>query len=358
VVKAWDAIIIGGGVIGLSLARELRKHRNDVLIVERGEPGREASHAAAGMLAYGDPEPSAPLLKLRLASAALYREFVHEVEDEAQVRVDFRQEGTIAFFEQHEQPACSRWREIGGAELGELEPNLAYSAEADGLRTLWLEDGSVDNRALSTALAKAARHRGIDVASGTQVREIMVEKNHACGVRTERTEFRAAVVVNCAGAWAGDIAPERLPTRAVKGQMLSVVSSDHAVLRHAVRAPGAYLVPRSDGRILIGATVEEAGYDKRVDPEVIQRLHQAAANLVPQIGELRIHEAWAGLRPASPDNMPMLGATSLPGYFAATAHFRNGILLAPITAKLMAQVILGQQPDCDLSAFSPRRFAA
>ena len=108
----------------------------------------------------------------------------------------------------------------------------------------------------------------------------------------------------------------------------------------------------------MGATVEEAGYDKRVDPEVIQRLHQAAANVVPQIGELRMNEAWAGLRPAAPDGLPILGATSLPGCFAAVGHFRNGILLAPITAKLMAQVILGRKPDCDLSPFSSRRFAA
>jgi glycine oxidase len=140
--------------------------------------------------------------------------------------------------------------------------------------------------------------------------------------------------------------------------MLSVVSNDRMLLRHVVRAPGVYVVPRSDGRILIGATVEEAGYDKRVDVNVIQRLHQAAANLVPQLGELRMHEAWAGLRPAAPDNLPVLGATSLPGYFVATGHFRNGILLAPITAQVLAQVIAGQKPDCELSAFSPQRFAA
>src|SRR5207248_3774682 len=130
--------------------------------------------------------------------------------DEAQMRVDFRREGTIAFFEAHEQPACPAAREIGRSELAELEPSLAYSPEADGLRALWLEDGSVDNRALAFALAKAARHRGIEVASGTPVREIIVENDRACGVRTERTEFRAPIVVNCAGAWAGDIGPQRL----------------------------------------------------------------------------------------------------------------------------------------------------
>ena len=349
---------MGAGIIGLSLAWQLRKQGCTVLVVERGEPGREASHAAAGMLAYGDPEDCDPLLKLKLASAALYPEFVHEIEDEARMHVDFRREGTIAFLESHEQPACSNAHEVSPAELLKLEPNLTYSPEADGLRAFWLEDGSVDNRALATGLVKATRHRNVDVASGAEVQSLIAENDRTTGVRTARTDFRAPVVVNCAGAWAGSVAPQTVPMRPVKGQMLSVVSNDRMLLRHVVRAPGVYVVPRSDGRILIGATVEEAGYDKRVDVNVIQRLHQAAANLVPQLGELRMHEAWAGLRPAAPDNLPVLGATSLPGYFVATGHFRNGILLAPITAQVLAQVIAGQKPDCELSAFSPQRFAA
>ena len=120
-----------------------------------------------------------------------------------------------------------------------------------------------------------------------------------------------------------------------------------------IRAPEIYLVPRSDGRILVGATVEEAGYDKRTDADTIQRMHQAAIDLVPALGQARMLEAWAGLRPGSPDNLPILGATRTPGYFVATGHFRDGILLAPITAHVMAQIITGAKPEYDLAAFSP-----
>ena len=117
-----------------------------------------------------------------------------------------------------------------------------------------------------------------------------------------------------------------------------------------------YIIPRSDGRIVLGATVEEAGFDKRVDPDTVQRLHQAAANVAPAIGEMRIHEVWAGLRPGSPDDLPILGPTALPGYFAATGHYRDGILLAPITAHVMSQLLRGRAPDFDLEPFSPLRF--
>jgi len=127
-------------------------------------------------------------------------------------------------------------------------------------------------------------------------------------------------------------------------------------VRHVIRAPEIYLVPRSDGRILVGATVEEAGYDKRTDAATIQRMQQAAIRLVPALAQARMLEAWAGLRPGSPDNLPILGATPIPGYFAATGHFRDGILLAPVTAGLMAQIVTGGQSEYDLSPFSPARF--
>jgi len=138
--------------------------------------------------------------------------------------------------------------------------------------------------------------------------------------------------------------------------MLAVVGARHDVLRHVIRAPEVYLVPRSDGRILIGATVEEAGYDKRTEADTIQRLHRAAIRMIPALEQARVLEAWAGLRPGTPDDLPILGAASTPGYFVATGHFRDGILLAPVTAHVMAQVITGAKPEHDLSAFSPDRF--
>jgi glycine oxidase len=187
--------------------------------------------------------------------------------------------------------------------------------------------------------------------------EVEVANGKACGVRTNKTQFAGGMVVNCAGAWAGQIGPHPFPTRPVKGQMLCVVMPQKELVRHVVRTPEVYLIPRSDGRMLIGATAEEAGFDKQTVPETIQKLRQAAIDLVPRLAEARILEAWAGLRPGTPDGLPILGATPTPGYFVATGHFRDGILLAPVTAKMMARVMTGQTPRIDVSRFSAARFA-
>jgi glycine oxidase len=175
-------------------------------------------------------------------------------------------------------------------------------------------------------------------------------------VTTRNTRFQAPVVVNCAGAWAAELGGANLPTRPIKGQMLALVPEQRQLVRHVIRAPGVYLIPRGDGRIVVGATLEDVGFDKRVDPTTIQALHQKAAGLVPELGEARMLEAWAGLRPATPDQLPILGRADLDGYFVATGHCRDGILLAPITAVLMTQVIRGQDPELDITAFSPVRF--
>lgn len=356
--KSWDVVIAGGGIVGVSLARELRKHGASVLIVERGEPGREASHAAAGMLAYCDPMLPYALSKLARASAGLYPEFVHEIEDESGTRVDLRTEGTIAYFGQQAEGdvasyvSTGAWRPLEAEEIARLEPQLAYSGQA----AYWTPEGSVDPRALITASVKAAKHRGVDIASGSAVTAVEVENGRAVAVKTAKTRYAAGAVVNCCGAWAGQVRPLRFPTRPVKGQMLCVVASQHRLLNHVVRAPEVYVVPRSDGRIVIGSTLEHAGFDKRVDPDTIQRLHQTAASLIPELGEGRMLETWAGLRPGTPDALPLLGATEVENYLVAAGHYRDGILLAPVTALVMAQVVRGAKPDFDLSAFSAARF--
>jgi len=353
-VQTWDVIIVGGGIIGLSLAIALRKRGVTVLVVERGEPGREASHAAAGMLADFPLETPPPLQTLATASARMYPEFVHELQDESGMNVDLRDEGTIFFVtpdQLRERPSLLTDCPLR-SPLSELEPALGEV----NMAAIHLKERSVDPRALATAALKAARHRGVDIASGTAVTEVFLANGNVSGVVTGRTGYSAAVVVNCAGAWAGQIPPLQFPARPVKGQMLSLVGAAHDLVRHVIRAPEIYLVPRSDGRILVGATVEEAGYDKRTDAATIQRMQQAAIRLVPALAQARMLEAWAGLRPGSPDNLPILGTTPIPGYFAATGHFRDGILLAPVTAGLMAQIVTGGQSEYDLSPFSPARF--
>jgi glycine oxidase len=351
-VKSWDAIIVGAGIIGLFLAIELRKQGLQVLIVDRGEPGREASWAAGGMLVSSEAEMLPALRSLADASARMYPEFVHELQDESGSKIDLRSNGT--FLWESDPDSQLRASLPFPAPLLDLEPNL--SAACLGHEPLFLNEQCVDPRDLVVAAWKASRYRGVDFSTGDQVLSIDIHGGRGTGIRTNKTSFSSGAVINCAGAWAGQIGPHAFPTRPVKGQMLCVVMPGKNFLRHVIRTPDVYLIPRSDGRLLIGATVEEAGFDKQIVPETIQKLRSTALQLMPRLSEARILEAWAGLRPGTPDKLPILGATPTTGYFVATGHFRDGILLAPVTAKIMASVVTGSTPSLDLSAFSATRF--
>jgi glycine oxidase len=351
-VKTWDVIVIGGGIIGLSLSIALKKRGARVLIIERGEPGREASHAAGGMLVDCAFETPPPLQPLATESARMYPEFAHELEVESGIKVDLRDYGTIFIPSDDEnghppQAATALDRRA----LGELEPALIAPKHS-----FHLKERSVDPRGLTAAALKTAKGRGVDFSSGDLVTAVNVSDRQIIGVTTAKTSFLAPKVVNCAGAWSGQIAPQPFPTRPVKGQMLCLAMPSRGLVKHVIRSPKAYLIPRSDGRLLVGATVEEAGFDKRTDPATMQRFHRAAIQLVPQLEGARILEDWAGLRPGTPDALPILGATETRGYYVATGHFRDGILLAPITAEVMTAVVEDREPDYDLSAFSPVRF--
>jgi glycine oxidase len=365
-VKSWDVIIIGAGIIGLALAIELNKRGLRVLIVDKGEPGREASWAAGGMLADFPLEMPRALSDLAAASARMYPEFVHELEDESRLKIDLRAEGALVFIDDAIDHAIDAALDpalrpallpasVSPQSVAQLEPNLSTS-NLSTLTALHLPERSVDPRHLTAAAVAAAKHRGIDFSSGDQVLSVVVDDGKAVGVRTSKTRFAAATVVNCAGAWAGQIAPYNFPTRPVKGQMLCVVMKQKEMVRHVIRTPNVYLIPRTDGRLLIGATQEEVGFNKQTVPETIQKLHRSALDVVPNLAEARILEAWAGLRPGTPDALPILGATETPGYFVATGHFRDGILLAPVTAKVMGRVIAGELPEFDLRAFQQERF--
>lgn len=383
--KTWDAIVIGAGIIGLSLAIELSKRGLRVLVVEKGEPGREASWAAGGMLCDSPLETQPALRELAAASARMYPEFVHNLQDESGRKIDLRSVGTLLFLDETPDPNMfedhgwiARWRE--------LEPNLhASNLRAKRSTGIYLKERCVDPRDLALAAIAAARHRGIKFSTRNPVLAVELTNGKVSGVRTKKSQFFAGLVINCAGAWAAQIGcnanvgtgaslacRERslrvqaeqssagflVPTRPVKGQMLCVIMPGKEMIRHVVRTRDVYLIPRSDGRMVIGATSEEAGFDKRTVPETIQKLRQSALDLVPRFAEARFLQAWAGLRPGSPDKLPILGATATPGYFVATGHFRDGILLAPVTARVMGQVITEQKPAFDLKAFSAARFQA
>jgi glycine oxidase len=368
---SWDAIIIGGGIIGLSLALSLRKQGLRVLIIERGEPGREASHAAAGMLAGSGGEIPSALRVLAEASARLYPEFVHELEDESGLRVDLRDQGTILLSRDGAGRFPDAAEPLSFEQLLALEPALAVAGQerpathksSGGIArpsaefsAVYLSERSVDPQGLVAAAIKAAYHRRVDISSGSEVTGLLVAGNRVSGIETDKTSYTAPVVVNCAGAWAGRIGTISFPVRPVKGQMLAIVGGPH--LKHVIRAENIYLVPRTDGRLVIGSTLEEAGYDKQTDVNTIQRLLHAAVEVVPGLSEARIHDDWAGLRPGTPDELPILGESEIAGYFLATGHFRDGILLAPITAQVITAVILGKAPTYDLESFSPGRFTA
>jgi len=365
--QSWDVIIIGAGVIGLALSLELKRQGASVLILERTEPGREASHAAAGMIAYLDPVTQKELLPLARVSAKLYPGYVRLLEEVSDSKIDFRRDGAIELTYQPLEPSTVdgvEVRELTHEELGLLEPQVRFRSHV-----YLAKEDCVDPRTLIAALIGAVKASTIKMATGSKVLEVTHEHGRATGVRTERTHYRGNVVVNCAGAWAAQIAPVDIPTVPARGHMLSVVpphpqpatevtppEPPGPPLRHVVRTPDCYMVPRSDGRLVIGSTLEPAGFDKTVDPRRIQRLRAAAERFVPAIAQMQLHEAWTGLRPGTPDGLPILGETKLHGYFACTGHYRDGILLAPVTAQVMGELIRTGRTSADLSHFSPHRF--
>jgi glycine oxidase len=367
-VKTWDVIVIGGGIIGVSLSIELRKRGATVLIVERGEPGHEASRAAGGMLVDSSLETKPALQELATASAEMYPEFARELELESGMNVDLRDQGTILFPSREDvgHPLL-RTAVLGPADLERREPALGRLQQAKEIGEVlsavqgpafYLKERSVDPQALTAAAIKTAKNRRVDFSSGDTVTAVNLSDGQVSGVTTNKTTFLADKVVNCAGAWSGQIGPQALPTRPVKGQMLCLAMQPRELLKHVIRAPRVYLIPRSDGRLLVGATVEEAGFDKRTDPETMKQFHREALALVPRLADAKILEDWAGLRPGTPDALPILGASPTPGYFIATGHFRDGILLAPVTARVMADVVTGAKPGHDLAAFTPARFSS
>ncbi|HYX53722.1 MAG TPA: glycine oxidase ThiO [Candidatus Limnocylindrales bacterium] len=338
-----DVVVVGAGIIGVSLALELRARGASVTILERGAPGQEASSAAAGMLAATDPETPSALQPIASESARLYPDFVEMIERSSGMNVDFRSHGTMAIGELDTAPP--EYVALTEKEISLLEPAILSNT----LPVYLVAEASVDPVLLIRAALKSAGLAGVEIQTATEFREAHSSLS-GVEVVTSTGTISCQAVVNCCGAWSG------APVRPRKGQMLYVRPENTMLIQHVVRAADAYIVPRSSGKILIGATVEDVGFDKRVDPATIQQLHQAASRYLPQVAKAEIISSWAGLRPGTPDDLPIMGQIE-PGMFVASGHFRNGILLAPITAKLMADLISGLQPAMDLSPFSASRFA-
>ena len=381
--KTADVIIIGGGVIGFVIARQLAKHGASAVLLERSQPGREASWAAAGMLA-----PQCENIKheafsdLLLKSRELYPDFCEQLKDETGVDVEYRTQGAImpAFNETEYERLKEDYgwqfhgvlpgQELTSDEVLKLEPNLSPDIRG-ALYFPW--DRQVENRKLSYALSLAAINAGVEIVQGVQALSIisrgsnmshgssMSQGSKVTGVRTTGGDFSCETVVNAAGSWAnsiGGVAESlRPPVRPVKGQILALDMGSEPLFRHVIYSK-RYFVPRLDGQLVVGSTVEDAGYDKRVTAEGVSYLLNGALEMAPVLKNCSLSSTYAGLRPGTPDELPILGATELAGLIMAVGHYRNGILLAPITGELICDLITTGDTSFPLEPFLLSRFDA
>jgi glycine oxidase len=365
-------VIIGAGVMGLGIAWRLAQAGCPVTVYDRAAAGHGASWAAAGMLAAAvETEPGEEeLLALTLESQRRWPDFAHEVEAASGISVGYREEGTIVVALTRDDAEQLRhtydfqkglgleleW--LSGAEARRREPHLRAGVSGAVFSP---RDHQVENRRLASALAKAARGAGVVLHEHQPVRQVEIIGNHASGVVTDRGCDPAELVILAAGAWSRDIAgipPAHLPpVRPIKGQMLALRMDPAApLLRHVIWLPRGYLVPRQNGRLVVGATVEERGFDDTLTAGGLLALLEGAWRAVPAIEELPIAETWVGFRPGSRDDAPMLGPSGIDGLVVATGHHRNGILLTPLTVEAVsAYVLTGQLPEV-VRPFTPERF--
>lgn len=357
-----DIVVGGGGIIGLSVALELARHGLRVRVIERGRPMAEASWAAAGMLAAEDPDNPLELAQLSVRSRDLYPEYLERVERLSGRPVPVRTRSTLQATRPGGSFRCNPTRTRSFLAAADAQ-QLIGAIEPGDRSFLWLEESSLDPRDLCAALPQAVRVAGVVLEEKTEIRTV-TSRSGAVEIATSAGSVSAGAFVNCCGAWADSVGFEApvpssaTPTETVeprKGQMLTVRTEGQPQLRHVLRAPKVYLVPRGDGRIVVGATLERAGFDRRIDQAALQRLIALAAELWPPIESAAIVESWAGLRPGTGDGLPFLCPADLPNCWLATGHFRNGILLAPVTAVVVRQMIEGEPPDVALDAFSLHR---
>ena len=362
----FDVVVVGGGVIGLACAWRLAQRGAEVAVLERGEPGQGATRVAAGMLApvgeltFGEPE----LLELTLAAARLYPEFVAELEATTGQSTGYERLGALHVALDRDEAAQLRrvhdlqrsldleaeW--LSTRQCRELEPGLAPSFHGGVLAS---GEAAVDPRRLTEVLLAACRDEGVEVHAGTEVVDGIFVGEQLVGVQAKGQsdvqstfdrplDVRAQTVVLASGAWSGAARwlPEhaRPAVRPVKGQVVELRTRDaEPPARHILASERVYLVPRSDGRLVVGATVEEMGFDTTVTAGGVHELLREAYRLLPDVAEMELLGATAGLRPGTPDNLPLVGPGAIDGLVLATGHFRNGILLAPLAAQTVADLL-------------------
>jgi glycine oxidase len=366
--KTYDVIIAGGGIIGSAIAFELAQCKLRALVVDRQSPGQEASWAAAGMLSPApDSADAIQLVPLARASLKIYPEFVSAVESASGTSACFHPYGAIeALFEadaenklaamiaqHHKLGLDTEILHIEDAAV--LEPHLSRNVRAAALLR---QEAAIDNRAFTIAALRAAELTGVEFLVNSRVEKLHRDEAGKCiGVIAAGERISAKHVVIAAGFASGTIEEiaQYAPTIPMRGQMVAL-QSENVDLHRVIRSERGYIVPRGNGRCVTGSTIENVGTEKRVTPQGINKILSAAVEMVPALGDAEIAETWCGLRPDTPDHLPSLGPTDIEGLLIATGHFRNGILLAPITAKLIAEWITNQKTSVNWDVFSPMRF--
>lgn len=363
-----DLLIIGGGVIGCSIAWHAARRGLHVQLIERGEIGREAVYAAGGMLApLAEADRDDHFLRLCRRSRELYEDFAASLAEATSIDVEYRTEGTLYLsLDQHDDEELEsryQWQSAAGLNIERLTADQILAVEPSlnaavrwGLR--FPDDHQVNNRRLIRALHVAALAAGVEIVTQTAVLNLLITESAdgpvVNGVVTDRGRVEASRVVLAAGCWSGQLLATS-PVLPVRGQMISV-EMPAPPLRHVIYSRRGYLVPRLDGTMIAGSTTELAGYDRRTTAGGMATIIANSAEIMPSFASQPIVETWAGLRPRVDDQLPVLGPDpTIKGLFHATGHYRNGILLAPLTGQLIADLITGKAPAIDLTAFSPGR---
>ncbi len=364
-----DVAIVGGGIIGCAIAYQLAKAGAAVTIIERGALAREASWASAGLIS--PPKPGLPggmaRARLEARSFALYPALLAELAEATDVDMAHVTSGRLSVALSEAEETSLRetlvWQRDLGFDVawlaGDATRRMAPALAPTIRGAVWCAAASgVRAAALTLALARAAEARGATIREGTPVEGFLREGSGVVGVRTPGGAIRAGATVIAAGAWTaavGELLDLELPTRPVRGQMLALADAAPS-LRHAIAGAGGFLIPRADGTIAVAATVDEAGFDTRITPDGLTWLATLIRTLAPGYAGARVVETWAGLRPATADDLPLMGrAPGLDGLWVAAGHMRDGILWAPVVGEVMAAAILGGEPDPALALFDPGR---
>jgi glycine oxidase len=365
--RRYDAVLAGGGVIGAAIAFELSRAGLQVGVFDAQEPGREASWASAGIISPAPEGPGMiPLVPLSKASAALYPNFIRAVEELSGHEVGYRPDGAVEVFcegdiREEISTLLAVYHGVGlraealtEERARQLEPGLTEELRGGILRP---DESSVDNRELTQATLEAVRRGGVDVFARNPATGIWREGGRCKGLLLTNERVEALWTIIAAGCFSARIAgvAPYAPVSPTKGQMV-VLRHEKVKIEHVLWSENVYLVPRNDGRILGGSTVERVGFDRTVTAGGLKKIINGAIELVPALQNARIEETWAGLRPDSPDHLPILGPTDLDGLIIATGHFRSGILLAPLTASLVCEWITRRKVSVDWERFSPMRF--